>query len=246
MRIYPTIELQKGRCVSLHRGRLEEPVLWHVDPVQKARDFADAGAEWLHVTDFDALTGEGDNAELVQQIIRAARIPVQVGGGIRSLEAVAGWFDRGAGRVVLGTLAVSRPDLVKRAAKYHPDGIVLAVDVQDGYVTSQGWREKSAFPAAEFIAWFADDPLAAILVTDIGADTGDAEEPLALVTELAALARAPVIASGMVKTLDDLARLKYVPQVAGALVGRALFAKTFELEAALALAAEPSRTAEFL
>jgi len=246
MRIYPTIELQRGRCVSLRRGRLEEPHLWHVDPVQKARDFADAGAEWLHVTDFDALAGTGDNAELVQRIIRAARVPVQVGGGVRTLEGVAEWLDRGAGRVVLGTLGVTRPDLVKQAAKYHPDTIVLAVDVLDGSVTSHGWREKSAFPAAGFIAGFDDDPLAAILVTDIGAEVGDVEEPLALVSELAGLTRAPVIASGMVHTLDDLARLKYVPHVSGALVGRALFSKAFELEEALALAAEPSRRAEFL
>jgi phosphoribosylformimino-5-aminoimidazole carboxamide ribotide isomerase len=116
MRLYPAIELQQGRCVSLHRGRLEAPHIWHVDPVARARDYAADGAEWLHVTDLDAVTGEADNADLIEEIIRAAGIPVQLGGGIRSLERIEHWMDRGAGRVVVGTLAVTRPDLVKQAA----------------------------------------------------------------------------------------------------------------------------------
>lgn len=247
MRLYPAIELQKGRCVSLRRGRLDEPHVWHVDPVEKAREFAAAGAEWLHVTDFDAVAGEGDNAELIQEIIRAARIPVQVGGGVRSVEAVSNWMERGAGRVVVGTLGVARPDLVKQAAKYHPDAVVLAVDVFEGFVTSDGWRQPSSFRPQDFIAQFDQDPLAAILVTDIGADAGEVEEPLSLVTELAGRARAPVIGSGMVHTLDDLSRLKYVPYVHGALVSRALFSKTFTLAEALAVAAEPeTERAEFI
>jgi phosphoribosylformimino-5-aminoimidazole carboxamide ribotide isomerase len=247
MRLYPAIELQNGRCVSLHRGRIEEPHVWHVDPVERARDYAAAGAEWLHVTDLDAVGGEGDNAELVEEIIRAAGIPVQLGGGIRSVERIDHWMDRGAGRVVVGTLAVTRPDLVKQAAKYHPDAVVLAVDVWQGTVTSHGWREPSAFAPADFIAQFAEDPLAAIMVTDITADIDGVEEPLALVTELAGLARTPVIASGLVHSLDDIARLKYVPGVWGAVVGRPLFARDFTLEEALAMAAEPrGETAEFI
>ncbi|MFP4304237.1 1-(5-phosphoribosyl)-5-[(5-phosphoribosylamino)methylideneamino] imidazole-4-carboxamide isomerase [Rhodosalinus sp.] len=247
MRLYPAIELQNGRCVSLHRGRIEEPHVWHVDPVARARDYAAAGAEWLHVTDLDAVGGEGDNAELVEEIIRAAGIPVQVGGGIRSVERIDHWMDRGAGRVVVGTLAVTRPDLVKQAAKYHPDAVVLAVDVWQGTVTSHGWREASAFAPADFIAQFEGEPLAAIMVTDITADIDGVEEPLALVTELAGVARTPVIASGLVHSLDDIARLKYVPGVWGAVVGRPLLARDFTLDEALAMAAEPrGETAEFI
>ncbi|MFP4239131.1 MAG: 1-(5-phosphoribosyl)-5-[(5-phosphoribosylamino)methylideneamino] imidazole-4-carboxamide isomerase [Rhodosalinus sp.] len=247
MRLYPAIELQNGRCVSLHRGRIEEPHVWHVDPVARARDYAAAGAEWLHVTDLDAVGGEGDNAELVEEIIRTAGIPVQVGGGIRSVERIDHWMDRGAGRVVVGTLAVTRPDLVKQAAKYHPDAVVLAVDVWQGTVTSHGWREASAFAPADFIAQFEGEPLAAIMVTDITADIDGVEEPLALVTELAGVARTPVIASGLVHSLDDIARLKYVPGVWGAVVGRPLLARDFTLDEALAMAAEPrGETAEFI
>lgn len=247
MRLYPAIELQNGRCVSLHRGRIEEPHVWHVDPVARAREYAAAGAEWLHVTDLDAVAAEADNAELIEEIIRAAGIPVQVGGGIRSVERIDHWMDRGAGRVVVGTLAVTRPDMVKQAAKYHPDAVVLAVDVWQGTVTSHGWREASAFAPADFIAQFEGDPLAAIMVTDISAEIDGVEEPLALVTDLASLARTPVIASGLVHSLDDIARLKYVPGVWGAVVGRPLLARDFTLEEALAMAAEPrGETAEFI
>lgn len=247
MRLYPAIELQQGRCVSLHRGRLEEPHIWHVDPVARARDYAAEGAEWLHVTDLDAVTGEADNADLVEEIIRAAGIPVQLGGGIRSLERIAHWMDRGAGRVVVGTLAVTRPDLVKQAAKYHPDAVVLAVDVWNGHVTSNGWREESVIAPEDFVAQFSGDPLAAIMVTDISADIDGVEEPLALVTDLATRARTPVIASGLVHSLDDIARLKYVPGVSGAVVGRPLFSRAFTLAEALGVAGEPrGETAEFI
>ncbi len=237
MEIFPTIELMGGRCVSLQRGRIEEPVIWHVDPVARARGFAEAGAAWLHVTDFDAvMRAETDNAELVREIIRAARIPVQVGGGMGTMERIESWLDHGAGRVVIGTTAVASPDFVKRAAKRWPDQIVLAVDVWQGTVTTSGWRTQTAFDPVDFIGHFETDPLAAIIVTDIDADIGDADASLALVTRCADAARVPVLARGTVRGLDDISRLKYVPHVAGTLVGRALFDRSVELEDALAVA----------
>lgn len=246
MILYPTIELQQGRCVSLTRGRLEEPVLWHVDPVARAREYAEAGAEWLHVTDFDAVTGQSDNSALVQEIIRAVGVPVQVAGGIRSRERAAEWLDAGAGRVVIGTAAVLNPAMVLECAKYHPDQVVLAVDVFQDRVMSQGWRETSTFAPEDFIAHFEQAPLAALLVTDIDADVGDTDATLSLITRLAEVTRKPLIASGMVRALDDIARLKYLGNVAGAVVGRALFNRAIDLAQALELAASPSETpAEF-
>lgn len=233
MIIYPTIELQGGRCVSLSRGRFEEPQIWHVDPVEKACEFAAAGAEWMQVTDLDAIAGEGDNAGIIERIIREAGIPVQVAGGIRSRARIEAWLDAGAGRVIVGTAAVTNPDLVREAAKLHPDAVVLAVDVYKGYVMSQGWRETSAFLPADFIARFDDVPLSAILVTDIDADVGDTDATLGLISGLAAETRTPVIASGLVRELDDIARLKYVNNIAGAVVGRALFNRAISLEEAL-------------
>jgi len=233
MILYPMIELLDGRCVSLFRGRTDEPHIWHLDPVEKAKSFAKSGAEWLQITDFDAMSGDERNTDLIREIIRTVGIPVQLGGGFRSLERIAEWIDHGAGRIVVGTLALHQPELVKEAAKLFPDQIVLAVDVFEGVVVSDGWRQKSAFTPSAFLKAFENDPFAAIIVTDIDANIGDAEDSIALITQLAGEAKTQVIARGLSRTLDDLSRLKYVPFVAGALIGRALFDGSIDLEAAL-------------
>lgn len=236
MILFPTIELQHGGCVTLNRGRLEEPVIWHVDPVETARGYASAGAEWMHLTDLDAVEGRSENSDLVEEIIRAAGIPVQLGGGFRTRDGVERWIDKGAGRVVVGTLAAQNPDLVKELAKYHPDQIVLAVDVWQGQVMTEGWRTPSAFTPSGFIQAFDDAPLAGIIVTDIDSDMAEVEAQLGLISGLATEARTPVIASGVVRNIDDIARLKYVPNIAGAIVGRALFCKDIDLVEALGVA----------
>ncbi len=240
MMIYPTLELLDGRCVTLTRGRLEEPELWHVDPLETARAFADAGAEWMHLTDLNGLRGDGDNNDLVQQIIRAARIPVQLGGGFRTQGQVERWIDRGAGRIVIGTMASREPEFLHALAKFHPDQIVLAVDVYEGAVMTDGWRSRSSFSPAEFIAEFEDDPLAGIIVTDVGGMMEQVDASLGTITALAAGTRHPVIARGTVYGIDDVARLKYVPNVAGTLIGRALLTRDVDLAEALAVAAAPA------
>lgn len=247
MILYPMIELLEGRCVSLFRGRTEEPQIWHIDPIEKAKNYASAGAEWLHITDFDAMSGDDRNTDLIREIIRTAGIPVQLGGGFRSLERIAEWIDLGVGRVVVGTLALRQPELVKEAAKLFPDQVVLAIDVFEGHVVSDGWKEKSAFTPSAFLGAFSNDPFAAIIVTDIGAEIGDAEDSVALITQLASEANSPVIARGLTRTLDDLSRLNFVPQVSGALIGRALFDRTISIEDALnVLRPEIGSRAEFI
>ncbi|GGH26116.1 1-(5-phosphoribosyl)-5-[(5-phosphoribosylamino)methylideneamino] imidazole-4-carboxamide isomerase [Cribrihabitans marinus] len=236
MRIYPTMELRKGRCVTLDKGRLEAAMLWHVDPVETARAWAAAGAEWMHLTDFDAIEGSDANADLVEEIIRSVGIPVQLGGGMRRRETVEHWIDRGAGRVVVGTLAARDPALVKELAKWHPDQIVLAVDVWKGSVMTEGWRTESAFAPEAFIDAFEAAPFAAIIVTDIDSDMAEVEAQLGLISGLAAHSRTPVIASGVVRNVDDISRLAYIPNISGALVGRALFNKSITLEQALEVA----------
>ncbi|GAA6192280.1 1-(5-phosphoribosyl)-5-[(5-phosphoribosylamino)methylideneamino] imidazole-4-carboxamide isomerase [Phaeobacter gallaeciensis] len=236
MMIYPTMELQKGRCVTLDKGRLDSAMLWHVDPVETARGFAAAGAEWMHITDFDAIEGEDGNAELIEEIIRSAGIPVQLGGGMRSREAIEHWIDKGVGRVVVGTLAARDPELIKELAKHHPDQIVLAVDVWQGQVMTEGWRSSSAFTPEAFIEAFSDAPFAAIIVTDIDSDMEDVEAQLGLIAGVAEKAKSPVVASGVVRSVDDISRLTYIPNIAGVLVGRALYRKTVDLAEALAVA----------
>jgi len=246
MIIYPTLELKNGKCVSLTRGRLDEPVIWHVDPVETARGFAAAGAEWMHVTDMDALGGQDGNDDLIEEIIRAVGIPVQLGGGFRSRERVEKWIDKGAGRIVVGTMAAHDPDLLSELAKFHPDQIVMAVDVYQGSVMTEGWKSRSAFDPADFIGAFDASPLAGIIVTDIDADIADRDASLGVIARLAAETRHPVIARGTVRSTDDVARLKYVHNIAGTLIGRALLSRDVDLAEALDVARPvPERTAEF-
>ncbi|MFC4214922.1 HisA/HisF-related TIM barrel protein [Pseudophaeobacter arcticus] len=247
MMIFPTIELLDGRCVTLEKGRLEEPMVWHVDPVEKAKEFAAAGAQWMHLTDFNAIQGDDSNKELVAEIIRSAGIPVQLGGGMRSRDSIESWIEQGAGRIVVGTLAALDPTLVCEMAKQYPDQIVLAVDVWQGQVMTEGWRQAGAFEPESYIAAFGAAPFAGIIVTDIDSDMSDLDGQLGLISGLAAKAQSPVIASGVVRCVDDLSRLKYLSNIAGALVGRALFRKTLTLEEALEAAQpHPEEVAEFI
>ncbi|WP_135505121.1 1-(5-phosphoribosyl)-5-[(5-phosphoribosylamino)methylideneamino] imidazole-4-carboxamide isomerase [Roseovarius aestuariivivens] len=236
MILYPTLELYNGKCVTLTRGRLDDPVVWHIDPFETARAYAAAGAEWMHLTDINALKGEGDNADLIAHIIRGVGIPVQLGGGFRSRESVTRWIEKGAGRIVLSTMAAYDPDAVRALAKWHPDQIILAVDVFQGSVMTEGWQKKSAFSPDSFIAAFDAAPLAGIIVTDVDADIDASDGSLGLIAGLASKTRHPVVARGTIRSVDDVARLKYVSNIAGALVGRSLLSRDVDLSEALAVA----------
>ncbi|MDW4548495.1 1-(5-phosphoribosyl)-5-[(5-phosphoribosylamino)methylideneamino] imidazole-4-carboxamide isomerase [Defluviimonas sp. D31] len=247
MILYPTIEIQNGRCVSLARGRIEEPSIWHVDPVAKAQEFAHAGAEWMHVTDFDAMHGSNENHDLILKIIREAGIPVQLGGGFRSRDRIEEWIDHGAGRIVVSTVAAQNPHLVKELASHHPDQIVLAVDVWKGHVMTHGWKTQSAYTPEAFLDAFEGTPFAAIIVTDIDYDLQESDAALGVISAIAARTRIPVIASGIVRTIDDVSRLRLLGEVSGAIVGRALFNKTLDLKQALREARpDTSHVAEFI
>ncbi|EEE36449.1 1-(5-phosphoribosyl)-5-[(5-phosphoribosylamino)methylideneamino]imidazole-4-carboxamide isomerase 2 [Rhodobacteraceae bacterium KLH11] len=230
------MELRNGRCVTLDKGRLDEAMVWHVNPTETARSWSAAGANWMQLTDFDAIEGRDTNAALIEEIIRTAEMSVQLAGGMRSREQVEHWIDKGAGRIVIGTLAARDPQLVKELARLYPDQIVLAVDVWQGYVMTEGWRTQSAFTPMAFIEAFADTPFAAILVTDIDSDMEDVEAQLGLISGLAEASRTPIIASGVVRVTDDISRLAYIPNISGVLVGRALFRKTVDLGEALEVA----------
>ena len=247
MILYPTIEILNGKCVSLNRGRMDEPSIWHVDPVAKAAEFAELGAEWMHVTDFNALDGDDSNAELIGEIIRTAGIPVQLAGGFRTMERIEHWIDQGVGRIVVSTAAVKNPDLVKQAAKFYPDQIVLSLDVFNGRILTDGWREESMFSPETFLEAFEGVPLAGVVYTDVNADIDGLEVATSEISNVASKTRLPVIASGLVRSLDDLSTLKYAGQVSGAIVGKALFNKSVDLAEALAVAVpQAEKTAEFI
>lgn len=244
MIIYPDIEIQNGRCVNLLRGQMDQPVIYDVDPVEAARSFAEQGARRLHVVDLDAVTGAGSNAEIIKEIIRVG-MNVQVGGGIRSMESIHEWVEAGAARVVIATAAVKQPTLVKEAAHAYPDQIVVSVDVRDNKVLCEGWTETSMFSPVEFIEIFHDDPMAGFILTDVGRDMDDPVESFAMTTAVANAVRVPITSSGLISNLEDVSMLKYLPNIHGAITGRALFNKVFTLEEAIAIGDSVEPVAHF-
>ncbi|MDU8929142.1 1-(5-phosphoribosyl)-5-[(5-phosphoribosylamino)methylideneamino] imidazole-4-carboxamide isomerase [Alisedimentitalea sp. MJ-SS2] len=247
MIIYPTMELQNGKCVTLHRGRLEEPSIYHVDPVETAIGWAAEGAEWVHVTDFDAVAGTGNNDELIEEIIRRTATSVQLAGGFRTRERVEQWIDKGAGRIALGTMPARDPETFKVLARDFPDQIVLAVDIWQGQLMTDGWKQPAAIQPEVFLQQFSNDPLAAVMITDIDSDIDQPDESLGVISSLAGQTPHRVIASGSVREIDDIARLKYVPNIDGTLVGRALFSRDVNLAEALEIAKpKPEKTADFI
>lgn len=246
MIIYPDIELQDGRCVNLVRGRLEEPVVYDVDPVEAAKSFEAKGAEWLHIVDLDGvMQGGRHNADTIEAIIQAVKIPVQVGGGIRTTSAVDWWFQHGAMRVVLGTAAVKDRRLIEYACTHYPGRIVVSIDAREGHVVIEGWREQTAFSALELAKSFEQTGVAEIIYTDIDRDDDLPESSFANTSQIGKELGIPVIASGTVKTLDDVAYLRYLPNIAGCVVGRALFEGSLDLTEALQVARQPYKAPGF-
>ncbi|MGH6894816.1 MAG: HisA/HisF-related TIM barrel protein [Dongiaceae bacterium] len=236
MIVYPDLELRKGRLVNLTRNRIESPIIYDIDPVQAASDLAAQGAEWLHVVDLDAVFNVGENTAIIKEIIRASKCPVQVGGAIRSMEKVHSWMEAGAARVVIATAAVKYPHLVKAAATAYPNCIVVSIDARGGRVVIEGWTETTIFTPIDFARQFDDIGLAAIIHTDIDRDEDHPESTMAHTTELASKVRTPVIASGVVKSLDDISTLSYLPNIAGVITSRALFGGAFTFREANAIA----------
>lgn len=235
MILYPAIDLKDGRCVRLVRGAMDQATMFSDDPAGQARAFADAGAAWLHLVDLDgAFAGVPVNAAAVEAILGATPVPCQLGGGIRDMATVAAWLERGVARVVLGTVAVEDPGLVRAAARAFPGRVAVAIDARAGRVATRGWAEQTEIPAAELARAFEDAGVAAIVYTDIDRD-GALQGPNVAATE--ALARAvsvPVIASGGVASLADLIALRDTGVIAGAISGRALYDGKLDLAEALA------------
>jgi phosphoribosylformimino-5-aminoimidazole carboxamide ribotide isomerase len=243
MILLPAIDLKGGACVRLVQGDMARATVFNDDPAAQAREFADLGFEWLHVVDLDgAFAGRSVNGEAVRAICQAVDLRVQLGGGIRDRAAIDRWLDLGIDRVVLGTAALRDPALVRRAAADYPDRVVVAIDARDGKVALAGWAETSAIGAVEVARRFADAGIAALVYTDIardGAMTGvDADAIAAFAREV----ELPVIASGGIASLADIAALAAheADGIEGAICGRALYDGGLDPEAALRIAAGAS------
>jgi phosphoribosylformimino-5-aminoimidazole carboxamide ribotide isomerase len=236
--LYPAIDLKGGQCVRLLRGELSAATVYNEDPAAQAKSFVAAGCRWLHVVDLDgAFAGKPMNAAAVAAIVAAAGVPVQLGGGIRDRATIERWLAQGVTRVVLGTAALRDPDLVKAACRVHPGKVAVGIDARQGRVAVEGWAKSSDMTALDLALAFEDAGVAAIIYTDIerdGALTGvDADATAALARRLTT----PVIASGGVAGLADLAALKAheTAGISGVICGRTLYDGRLDLGQALAL-----------
>ena len=238
MILYPAIDLKDGNCVRLLKGEMDAATVFNDDPSAQALAFQDAGAEWVHLVDLNgAFVGEPVNGAAVEAILSALKVPAQLGGGIRDMATIEAWLSKGLSRVILGTVAVEDPALVKEAAKAFPGHIAVGLDAREGRVATRGWAEETDIQVIDLARKFEDAGIAAIIYTDINRDGAMAGPNVPATEALARAVDVPVIASGGVSSMEDLRALKATGVIAGAISGRALYDGAIDLKEALALLA---------
>ena len=236
MIVYPAIDLRGGRCVRLVEGDFERETAYDADPVDAARRWVDAGAEWLHVVDLDgAVVGEPVNGEVVRRIRGAVDVPIQLGGGLRLEEHLVAAFEQGIDRVVLGTAALRSPELVSCAVERWRDRVAVAIDARDGRLAAEGWLEQTDAVAVDVARRLEAAGVRRFVFTDIARDGTLGGPNLPALREVVAALGAEVIASGGVAAVDDVARVAETG-AAGVVIGRALYDGRIDLAAAIALA----------
>ena len=235
--LYPAIDLKDGNCVRLFKADMDAATVFNDNPAAQAKAFEDAGCHWLHIVDLNgAFAGEPVNGSAVDAIMEAVTVPVQLGGGIRDIATMERWLDKGLSRLILGTLAVKNPALVKEACKLFPGKIAVGIDAKGGKVAVEGWAEASELGVVELAQKFEDAGVAAIIHTDIDRDgtlTGVNAEAS---SELAGAVSIPVIASGGVKDLSDIERVAKAGNLEGVITGRAIYDGGMDLTEALKIA----------
>ncbi len=238
MKIWPAIDLRGGKCVRLRQGDYGQETVFGEDPVAMARHWVSLGATCLHLVDLDgAKLGKPANLSHVAAIAKATGIPCELGGGIRSEETIRELLDLGLQHLVIGTLALREPDWFRQMCRKYPNRLVLGIDARDGRVATDGWLETSDVSAVELAGWFAGEPVAALIYTDIGTDGMMSGPNVPAMTAMKSAVSWPVVASGGVTNRDDVARLAAVP-MAGCIIGRALYEGTLTLPEAIAAAGD--------
>lgn len=237
MIIYPAIDLKDGQCVRLAQGDMARATVFNDDPGAQAKSFAAQGFSWIHVVDLNgAFAGRAVNGDAVAAILKAVDLPVQLGGGIRTMAQLEHWFEAGIARAVLGTAAVKDPGFVRDAAKAFPGKVAVGIDAKGGFVAVEGWGETSAMRAVDLARKFEDAGIAAIIYTDIGRDGMLSGLNIDETLDVATAVTIPVIASGGLKGLDDIrAILATDGKIAGAIAGRALYDGRLDAKEALRL-----------
>jgi phosphoribosylformimino-5-aminoimidazole carboxamide ribotide isomerase len=240
--LYPAIDLKDGACVRLLRGDMASATVFSTDPAAQARQFAKAGFSWLHVVDLNgAFAGRSINGDAVKAIRAAVGLRMQVGGGIRDRDAIDEWLSLGIDRVVLGTAALRDPELVRRAAADHPGAIAVGIDARNGHAAIEGWAATTEVGVVELARSFEDCGVSALVYTDIARDGALSGVDAEAITNFARRVSIPVIASGGVSSVADIAALKAGEGdgIAGIVCGRALYDGRIDPQAALRLAEEP-------
>ena len=229
MIVIPAIDLKNGKCVRLREGKMEEETIFSENPISTAGSWFSQGAEILHIVDLDgAVEGKPMNQEIIFSIV--AEFPekrIQIGGGIRSFESASEYLNEGIERVIMGTSAVEEPDMLKDFCTKFPNRLVLGIDALDGVVKTQGWLKGSGISPTELVKKFEDDPIAAIIFTDISKDGMMKGPNIEATSDLANQTKIPVIASGGVSTLDHITQLADHQNISGVICGRALYEKAF-------------------
>ena len=235
MILYPAIDLKDGNAVRLVRGDMEQSTVFNTDPAAQAMEFVDAGCEWLHLVDLNgAFEGEPVNAAPVEAILSRTKVPAQLGGGIRDMATIERWLEKGLARVILGTVAVENPSLVREAALAFPDQVAVGIDARNGMVATKGWAEETNVQITDLARSFEDAGVAAIIYTDINRDGAMQGPNIEATAALAHAVSIPVIASGGVSSLQDLLDLRACgAKLNGAISGRALYDGAIDLKYAL-------------
>jgi phosphoribosylformimino-5-aminoimidazole carboxamide ribotide isomerase len=237
MIFFPAIDLKEGVCVRLIRGDMEKATVFNDSPADQARQFVAAAADWIHVVDLNgAVAGAPVNKTAVKDIISAG-IPVQLGGGIRSMATIDAWFSAGVARLILGTVAVKNPDLVRKACRAYPGRIAVGVDARDGRVATEGWADVSELTTTDLAQRFVDSGVAALIHTDIDRDGVLKGPNVEASADLARAVPIPVIVSGGVASLEDLVAVKAeaASGIAGVISGRAIYSGRINVSEAVEL-----------
>ena len=234
MILYPAIDLKDGQAVRLVHGDMDRATVFNDDPAAQAKSFVAAGCDWLHLVDLNgAFAGTPVNAAPVEAILKACKVPAQLGGGIRDMATIESWLDKGLARVILGTVAVENPELVREAARAFPGQVAVGIDARNGRVATKGWATETDVRATDLAKSFEDAGVAAIIYTDIMRDGAMGGPNIEATADLARAVSIPVIASGGVSSLEDLAALRDTGVIEGAISGRALYDGAIDLAAAM-------------
>jgi phosphoribosylformimino-5-aminoimidazole carboxamide ribotide isomerase len=234
MIVIPAIDLKEGKCVRLLQGRKEDVTIYSDDPVSMAEHWVNLGAELLHVVDLDgAFSGEQSNLDTVKAIREAIHIPIEVGGGIRSIDRIEMLVSLGVERTILGTSAAREPEMVREACKRFPGRVFIGIDAKDGKVAVKGWEEVTELDAVEFAKKMESFGAAGIIYTDIARDGMLTGPNIAAMSKMVQEVTIPVIASGGVSNLDDIKNLSQVKNLWGVITGKALYAESLDLKEAI-------------